>query len=139
MKKDLFTQLPLKIKLTSHSSWIGTSTYTLIIDELSSITFAHDKKDLALKQITDAERNELINLIKKVQIPFTKIDENLIECHVCDGGAFDLQIKSKTYKVLFSYIDGQDEESNKSIIDVANFIYELVDTSEMDLSFGSFD
>jgi len=139
MTKDLFSQLPLKIKLTSHSSWIGTSTYTLTIDELSSITFAHRKKDLALKQITDTERNQLIELIKKIQIPFTKIDENFIEGFVCDGGGFDLQIKSKTYKVSFSFIDGQDEESNKSIIDVANFIYALVDTSEMDLSFGSFD
>ena len=139
MKKDIFFQLPLKIKLTSNSSWIGTSTYSLTIDELSSITFAHHKKDLALKQITNTERNQLLGLIQKIQIPFTKIDENYIETFVCDGGSFDLQIKSKTYKVSFSFIDGQDEVSNKSIIDVANFIYELVDTSEMDLSFGSLE
>lgn len=136
MKKDTYLQFPIKIKLTSYSSWIGTSTYSLTIGDLSSITFAHNKKDMVLRQIQDQERNELIDLIKRIKVPFTSIDENSVETFVCDGGAFDLQIKSKAYKVLFSFMDGQDEEANKSIIEVADFIYSLIDRSELDLSFG---
>ena len=130
-----YLQLPLKIRLDVYSSWVGTSVYALVLDDLSKITFSHNKKNHLLRQITSAEKSYLIDLIKKIKIPFT--EGTITENYVCDGGGFGLEIKSKGYKVNFSFIDGQDKESNQSTIAVAGYIKSLLDTSGINLSFGS--
>ena len=140
MNTDNFYQYPLKIQLKIFSSWVGVFEYKLTIDRLSSINFSHQNIEKSLRQLNNDEVNKLIQLIQKINLPFTKKNDSLYgEPLVCDGSAFELSIKSKRYKVSFSYMDGQDEISNKSIIIVSNYIESLVDTKDLMSSFGQLD
>ena len=140
MKTDDFYQYPLKIQLKNFSSWVGVFEYKLIIDKLSSINFSHQNIEKSLRQLNNDEENTLIQLIQKINLPFTKKNDFPYgESLVCDGSAFELSIKSKRYKVSFSYMDGQDKISNKSVINVSNYIESLVDTKDLMSSFGQFD
>lgn len=132
---EIYNQYPLKIKVTRYSSWVGPSTFKLLINKISTITYAHHGEDKVIRQILESEQNHLISLVQKIRIPFT--GENFIEGIVCDGGGYSLEIKSKDYKLIFSFHDGQDENANKSIIKLVDYIYSLIDLKDQGLSFGS--